>query len=456
MANYGYGRRMQAYGVRFFFRLETCFFLLFPNLLLPSANLTFLRLLSATYLHLFIRYCPSLLTLGPGELIHINKGRLHAFRKMATTKLPESDCFAEIRRNIIETKGLEGQEKLCISIAWDWMYRGVTSGGINREVCTVLEGSTLNRMNNVKSLAIPELALLQMAKTIPARSSNGAVQNLSFLDDLKKKKKHNSFYESTKEEVCGGIYPGLSIVVGQHIKALNVEECKSEEKGKRLSIANFPDTQENPSICPLDPYGDSDFECKLCNKELSNVYYHCDGCEKLLSKDFNICQGCHVQGHFMCKVQMHPSNPKRHATLNHMGDFKYDRQSRCPCKNGPACNFCGWCLGCSCRCHSYFTMRTRLCTMSDEERLLQSVKETGESKPTIVTDQSQGNVFDAEQSIKYLHERLKAAGDHDLLSEEKDDTAVKEEEVKKGVKEDEDETESDENDDDENNDDLVF
>jgi hypothetical protein len=25
MANYGYGRRMQAYGVRFFFRLEACF-----------------------------------------------------------------------------------------------------------------------------------------------------------------------------------------------------------------------------------------------------------------------------------------------------------------------------------------------------------------------------------------------------------------------------------------------
>jgi len=92
--------------------------------------------------------------------------------------------------------------------------------------------------------------------------------------------------------------------------------------------------------------------------------------------------------------------------------------------------------------------------MSDEERLLQSVKETGESKPTITaTDQSQskGNVFDAELSIKYLHERLKAAGDYDLLSE-KDETIVEEEEVK----EDEDETESDENGDDENNDDLVF
>merc|ERR1712023_55616 len=198
------------------------------------------------------------------------------------------------------------------------MYRGVTSAGINKEICTVLEGASLNRKNNVTSLAIPELALLQMAKTVPSRSLN-EMSSLSFLGDLEKKKKQHLVYESPKEEICRGIYPGLSIVVRQHVNALNVEESKSKERGKRLSIAKIPDTQENPATCPLDPYGDSDFACKLCRKELSNVYYHCDGCEKLLSKDFNICQGCYSQGHFKMKVQMHPFNPKRHATLNHIG-----------------------------------------------------------------------------------------------------------------------------------------
>jgi hypothetical protein len=85
-------------------------------------------------------------------------------------------------------KGIAGEEKLCVSVAWDWMYRGVTQAGINREVCTVLEGSTLNRQNDVTSLAIPELALLQMAKSIPARSLTSS-RGISFIGALGKKRK---------------------------------------------------------------------------------------------------------------------------------------------------------------------------------------------------------------------------------------------------------------------------
>ena len=265
------------------------------------------------------RYCPSVFTLEPGDLVHINKGRLHAFRKMSTTKLPEWDCHVQRRQTIIQSKDIAGEEKLCVSVAWDWMYRGVTSEGINREVCTVLEASALNRRNEVTSLAIPELSLLQMAKSIPARVLTPK-KGISFLGALEKEKNRTSVYDSTKAEICKGIYPALCVVVGQHVRALNVKESKSRQKGERLSIAKIPDTQENPQACPLDPYGNSDFQCKLCSKELSNVYFHCDGCEKLLSKDFNICRGCYLQGKFEIKVQMHPSNPKRHATLNHMGE----------------------------------------------------------------------------------------------------------------------------------------
>ena len=238
---------------------------------------------------------------------------------MSTASLPDSDCHAQLRRSVIESQGIAGEEKLCVSVAWDWMYRGVTPEGINREVSTVLEASTLTRRNGVTSLAIPELSLLQMAKAIPARSP-ASERGISFLGALEKRKgKSASIYDSAKEEICRGIYPALCVVVGQHVRALNVKESNSTQKGKRLSIAKIPDTQENPQTCPLDPYGNSDFQCKLCRKELSNVYFHCDGCENLLSKDFNICRGCHLQEKFRIKVQMHPSNPKRHATLNHMG-----------------------------------------------------------------------------------------------------------------------------------------
>jgi len=315
------------------------------------------------------------------------------------------------------------------------MYRGVTAEGINREVCTVLEGSTLNRRNDVTSLAIPELSLLQMAKSVPARSLT-STRGISFLGALEKKEKKNSVYESTKEEICRGIYPGLCIVVGQHVNALNVTESKSTEKGARLSIAKIPDTQENPQTCPLDPYGDSDFECKLCRKELSNVYFHCDGCEKLLSKDFNICRGCYLQGKFQMKVQMHPSNRKRHATLNHIGDNRFNRQSRCPCKNGPACNYCGFCLGCSCRCHTWFTMRTRLCNAADEEKMLQTVKDTAAAKTALKATATEGvqiaAVSEVDESTKHLLDRLKCAGDEELLNEDKkDDLKVEEDDNEK-------------------------
>jgi len=377
-------------------------------------------------------YCPSVFTLEPGDLVHINKGRLHAFRKMSTSQLGEWDCHAEIRQKVIASQDIAGQEKLCVSVAWDWMYRGVTPEGINREVSTVLEASALNRKNGVTSLAIPELSLLQMAKCVPAKALT-STKGISFLGALEKKKKKPSVYDSTKQEICKGIYPALCIVVGQHVRAVNVKESTSMERGERLSIAKIPDTQENPQICPLDPYGNSDFQCKVCRKELSNIYFHCDGCEKLLSKDFNICRGCYLQDKFAVTVQMHPSNAKRHATLNHTGDLRFNRQSRCVCKNGPQCKDCGFCLGCSCRCHTYFTVRTRLCSAANEEKLLQTVKDTAEIEPAIAAEGAAGKIDATDKPTKHLCDRLKNAGDQELLNEEMEKEANLDEEKKEAA-----------------------
>ena len=59
--------------------------------------------------------------------------------------------------------------------------------------------------------------------------------------------------------------------------------------------------------------------------------------------------------------------------------MNYDRQSKCPCKNGPKCDYCSYCLGCSCRCHSWFTVHTRLFPLEQEKKLLKSVKETAKA-----------------------------------------------------------------------------
>ncbi|KAG7346143.1 hypothetical protein IV203_005211 [Nitzschia inconspicua] len=316
-------------------------------------------------------YCPSVLILKPGDLIHINKGRLHAFRKLSSAELPESDCHAEQRKTIVKEAGLEGREVMCISVAWDWMNRGVTPAGINREMCTVLEGTILNKKNMVTSLAIPELSLLQMATFLIGQTRRNCG---SFLSTLGKNGHQHLLYKPQAQTICQGILPGLQYLVNDHSNALADGPNDSSAKGERLSIAKVPDTQENPALCPLDPFGNTDFDCKLCRRELSNVYFHCDGCEKLLNKDFNICQECYKQKEYMQNIQMHPSNPKKKATLNHTGKMLQNRISHCPCKNGPKCDFCGWCLGCSCRCHSWFTVHTRLFSLEEELRLLNLVQ----------------------------------------------------------------------------------
>ena len=131
-------------------------------------------------------------------MIHINKGRLHAFRKLSTHKLPDEDCHAKLRANFVEMEN-PANEQLCISLAWDWMYRGVTEAGISREICATLACTRLNRLNKLKSLAIPEVSLLHMSRSICLEPNNG-------------KKTKAQPYRPAPEVICRGILPSLRLV----------------------------------------------------------------------------------------------------------------------------------------------------------------------------------------------------------------------------------------------------
>ena len=62
-------------------------------------------------------------------------------------------------------------------------------------------------------------------------------------------------------------------------------------------------------------------------------------------------------------------------------------------------------------------MRTRLCNGEDEEKLLETVKETAN------VEQSTQTIVREAESFKQLSERLKAAGDEELLNDEIEDRA---------------------------------
>jgi hypothetical protein len=237
---------------------------------------------------------------------------------MTLHELPRDDCHYEARRSIIQNEQVNA-ERLCVSVAWDWNFIGLTERGIYREVTTNLESTVLNRLRGVRSLAIPEFSVLEAARHFAKPVSPVTLNDfLPASTGNAPEPCHRSVTLSEPERVviCRGILPVLRYVVNEHIAAMETAMA-----GKEPQKMKVPDTYSDPSKSAIDPRGSDGFSCMTCSKELSNVYYHCNGCEKLLSKDFNICVPCHTAEKFKVTIQMHPNQEKRHATLNHTGTY---------------------------------------------------------------------------------------------------------------------------------------
>ena len=84
-------------------------------------------------------YAPIKLILKPGQHIHINKMRLHIFRKVCFyEKLKKDDCFFDLRNELKDTIDRADWDSRCVSLAWDWVFIGYSSMGIARELSTSL------------------------------------------------------------------------------------------------------------------------------------------------------------------------------------------------------------------------------------------------------------------------------------------------------------------------------
>jgi len=319
-------------------------------------------------------FCPSVFILKAGQILHINKGRLHAFRKLAPSTLCKTDCHFDLRKKILQTKQ-KLTEDICFSIAWDWMYKGVTSNGINKEVSGILECARLNREHNLQSLAIPETCLLFLAKQSIAKyqieTKINATKSL-FQMNIPSKPKQGARSEPNAKTVLCGILPSLTSIVRSHKSAAKrSERIRYGKRSSKISIDSHPNTWKNPVTSVVDPYGAEDFSCKICGEELSNVYMHCDGCEKLLNKDYNICCTCLKEGKYNTFHQVNPFTKNQNSMLNHTGNMEGEQKSNC-C--GQPCTICSYCTGCSCKCHQCFTLHFRFMNLQDEAELLENAK----------------------------------------------------------------------------------
>ena len=130
------------------------------------------------------------------------------------------DCHEKPRRECLPS--IQDEDLTCRSIAWDWMFKGVTSAGINREVSSIIECARLNQSEEVQSLAIPETALLFLA--------------------LKHLTLHKSG-DQTSITILRGILPTLEFVVYRHQIPENI--CKMRSKDGTLLIERKPNACQN-------------------------------------------------------------------------------------------------------------------------------------------------------------------------------------------------------------------
>lgn len=192
--------------------------------------------------------------------MHINKGRLHAFRKLAPSSLLKTDCHYDLRNEILQSKE-HPTEDMCFSIAWDWMFKGVSPEGINREVSSIMECARLNREHDLPSLAIPETALIFLAKESITKyqlDHDSSPTNSLFGMDIRQGQTRVDTSEPDAVTVLRGILPALHYVVTRHNTAVKFSK-KWEKKTEhvkdswRVSIESKPNAWEDPGTFALDP-----------------------------------------------------------------------------------------------------------------------------------------------------------------------------------------------------------
>ena len=136
-------------------------------------------------------------------------------------------------------------------------------------------------------------------------------------------------YRPPWKAIAKGILPSLCHVVHQRSKIGFKEKCGLLQNKKFPAKDYVPERNLNPLTRPVDPFG-NDYTCKICDRELTNTYFHCEGCEELLLKDYNICDECFTADRFKCNTNMNDEKLFDWATnIHHIGEVSKKRCESC-------------------------------------------------------------------------------------------------------------------------------
>lgn len=309
---------------------------------------------------------PASFVLGAGEFVHINKGRLHAFRK----KCPGTT---------------ETAKDICISVAWDWMFEGTDGPSIGSEIGTSINNLHMNKLNRRESLAISTSTVMHgsfahMAKlqSLHAIGANDA----HFLEDQRKRPSDHPPAEQA-ETPAFQRHRGSCAALEPFVAAFRQAESDDILQNTAFSDAARADLQKgrsdvtrvdaftNPSMgdtyCPNanTPEG---YDCWTCSTEIANLYVHCMGCQKD-EFDYNLCVDCFKAGQHLC-------NDKQHAPCVQLRKSSRTTErlentcfcGRTPCANCPECNMRGG----GCKCCMCFQFRWRYAQSEDISNLSQA------------------------------------------------------------------------------------
>lgn len=212
-------------------------------------------------------YGPTVFILKPGQCLHINKGRLHSFRKLEKKELREADCFKDLREKYVHEHN-QPLNNICLSVAWDWFFQGKTANGAKNEINYAFESSEVHKWTGRADRApgMPSQLLMAAGKALTTKK----------LEDM-------SEWDKAVLEMCMKEKQNEAQLL-RSVKEIQIASGDETFQGNAHPLTLLPNSLEGTD---MDPF------CDICNRGLGNAYFHCVRC-RAKEVVHLVCHKCYI------------------------------------------------------------------------------------------------------------------------------------------------------------------